>query len=71
MSVWDTYLDQIAGITSSAIYLTVPGNHELDTPKCPFSLFHNNSSGGEANIVSAFLLPMPQSASYSQSWYDV
>lgn len=68
MGVWGAFLDDVADLASSVPYLSVLGNHEATTPNCSSSYFHNNTSGGEAGVVSSFLLPMPGPATAAQAW---
>jgi hypothetical protein len=68
MGVWGAFLDDIADLASSVPYLSVLGNHEATAPNCSYSYFHNNTSGGEAGVVSSFLVPMPGQPAASRAW---
>jgi hypothetical protein len=35
LNVWDFWLQQISSISSSVLYLTIMGNHEMDFPGIP------------------------------------
>jgi len=66
---WDFYLDMIAPMAGSALYLTTVGNHESDWTDSA-SYFSNTDSGGECGVPATTLIPMPSPATRDQPWWS-
>lgn len=69
MVVWDFYLDMLAPVASSVIYLTTVGNHESDWTNSA-SYFSNTDSGGECGVLATNLIPMPTPATLNEPWWS-
>lgn len=73
IAVWDFFMDMIAPMAGSVIYLTTVGNHESDWPNTSTLYPESTDSGGECGVVTTELLPMPAPATTNEPWwsYDV
>jgi hypothetical protein len=69
IAVWDFFLDMIAPVAGSVLYLTTVGNHETDDYSTS-SIFRNSDSGGECGVITTGLLPMPEPATTNQPWWS-
>jgi hypothetical protein len=69
VAVWDFFLDMLAPVARSALYLTTVGNHESDWYHSA-TTFSNADSGGECGVLTTRLLPMPAPAATNQPWWS-
>lgn len=58
MAKWDFYLGFIERLASSAPFMVVPGNHEVDDPALPFQV-GTVDSGGECGVPYRHYFPQP------------
>lgn len=69
LAVWDFFMDMIAPVAGSVLYLSTVGNHESDWYDSA-SLYSNGDSGGECGVLTTTLLPMPAPATTNKPWWS-